>query len=312
MQPISAGSSSIVELMAMLQQLYHPESSSTASSSSSTASSTSSTSTVSTTDQNAGTATAVENSIAASGYLSSTALASGSLMALLESQSFDDASTTSITGSFSDATFDKWISTADSNHDGLISKTEFEAAVPSNVTTAQADALFASIDTAGTGTVTAAQLRAGLQSAVAAGPTAATPTGGTDRLFEALDTNGDGTVTEAEFEADAAGKLTQAQADAVFADLDIDGNGSLSATEFGFALGTQSAPVDANGDTVTSPFAASQTRALEILSSLPSSTTFDSGISGLLDTLGANGSSATSIQNSNDSLASLLGITTTG
>jgi Ca2+-binding EF-hand superfamily protein len=312
MQAISNSGSSIIQLMTMLQQLYHPDSSSTASSTSSTASSASTASTASTVDQNAATANAISNSIAASGFLAAGALSNASLMTLLQSQSFDDAATNRSTGQATDATYAKWAATADSNDNGLISKSEFEAAVPSNITAAQADQLFSSIDTQGTGSVTAAQLRQGLTAAIAAGPVAPAPTGGTNMLYAALDTNGDANITKAEFEQDRASGVTQDQADAVFAQLDGDGDGNLTPGEFGQALVGGSAASAAAGTTTTTPASSSAQRALDILSQLGSGDT--SGTNSLLDgaftsfvnILNANQQSASSIQNSGSSLASFL------
>lgn len=300
MQVSGTSGSSIIQLMTMLQQLYHADSSSTASSASST-------------DQNAATATAVGNSIAASGFLKAGALSNASLMTLLQSQSFDNAAGNRVTGTASDATYAQWASTADANDDGLISKAEFEAAVPSNVTQAQADQFFASIDTAGNGTVSAAQLRQGLAAAIAAGPVAAAPTGGTNRLFEALDTNGDGTITQAEFEQDRSSGVTQDQADAVFAKIDGDGDGTITPGEFAQALvGNSTTAASADAASSTSATQSSAQRALQILSQLSGNS--DSGSNGLLDgaftsfvnTLDANQQSANSIQNSTGNLASFL------
>lgn len=303
MQAISTSGSSITQLMTMLQQLYHQNSSSTASSSSSTTSSV---------DQNAATATAVSNSIAGSGFLASSALTNASLMALLQSQSFADAATNNSSGQSTDATFAKWTATADSDDNGLISKAEFEAAVPSNISATQADQLFATIDTQGTGSVTAAQLRQGLAAAIAAGPVAAAPSGGTNRLFEALDTNGDGNITQAEFEADRATGVTQAQADAVFAQLDLDGDGNLTPGEFGEALVGGSATAAAAGTTTTTAASSSAARALDILSGLGSGDTnganslLNGAFASFVGTLDANQQSAGSIQTSTSSLASFL------
>ena len=300
MDAISNNGSSITELMAMLQQLYHQSGSTTASSSSSSA-----------TDQNAATATAVANSIVGSGSLSASALSNASLMTLLQSQSFDDAVTTRTTGQITDATYAKWAGVADKNGDGTISKTEFEAAVPSNISAAQADQLFNSIDTKGTGSVTAAQLRQGLTAAIAAGPVAAAPTGGTNRLFQALDTDGDGNLTRAEFEKDAAGSITQDQADATFASLDPDGTGSINARQFGQAL-VDGGTASTSSTSGQSGASTSQARALDILSQLTSggTTTTQSLLNGdyasVLGTLDANQQSATSIQNSSSNLADFL------
>ena len=300
MDAISNNGSSITELMAMLQQLYHQSGSTTASSSSSSA-----------TDQNAATATAVANSIVGSGSLSASALSNASLMTLLQSQSFDDAVTTRTTGQITDATYAKWAGVADKNGDGTISKTEFEAAVPSNISAAQADQLFNSIDTKGTGSVTAAQLRQGLTAAIAAGPVAAAPAGGTNRLFQALDTNGDGNLTRAEFEKDAAGSITQDQADATFASLDPDGTGSINARQFGQAL-VDGGTTSTSSTSGQSGASTSQARALDILSQLTSggTTTTQSLLNGdyasVLGTLDANQQSATSIQNSSSNLADFL------
>lgn len=310
MDAVSNNGSSITDLMAMLRQLYHQSASTTASSSSS-----SSTSTV---DQNAATATGVANSIVGSGSLSGATLTGASLMTLLQSQSFGDAVTTQTTGQITDAAYAKWAAVADKNGDGTISKAEFEAAVPSNISAAQADQLFGSIDTKGTGSVTAAQLRQGLAAAIAAGPVAAAPTGGTNQLFEALDTDGDGTLTQAEFEKDAAGSITQDQADAVFAALDPDGTGSITARQFGQALvdggvASSSSSQSASGSSsFQTGSTASQTRALDILSELTSGGTTDTlsllngDASGFLGALDANQQSATSIQNSSSALADFL------
>lgn len=300
MDAISNNGSSITELMAMLQQLYHQSSSTTASSSSSSA-----------TDQNAATATAVANSIVGSGSLSASALSNASLMTLLQSQSFDDAVTTRTTGQITDATYAKWAGVADKNGDGTISKTEFEAAVPSNISAAQVDQLFNSIDTKGTGSVTAAQLRQGLTAAIAAGPVAAAPTGGTNRLFQALDTDGDGNLTRAEFEKDAAGSITQDQADATFASLDPDGTGSINARQFGQAL-VDGGTTSTSSTSGQSGASTSQARALDILSQLTSGGTattqslLNGDYASVLGTLDANQQSATSIQNSSSNLADFL------
>lgn len=300
MDAISNNGSSITELMAMLQQLYHQSGSTTASSSSSSA-----------TDQNAATATAVANSIVGSSSLSASALSNASLMTLLQSQSFDDAVTTRTTGQITDATYAKWAGVADKNGDGTISKTEFEAAVPSNISAAQADQLFNSIDTKGTGSVTAAQLRQGLTAAIAAGPVAAAPTGGTNRLFQALDTDGDGNLTRAEFEKDAAGSITQDQADATFASLDPDGTGSINARQFGQAL-VDGGTTSTSSTSGQSGASTSQARALDILSQLTSGGTattqslLNGDYASVLGTLDANQQSATSIQNSSSNLADFL------
>lgn len=300
MDAISNNGSSIAVLMAMLQQLYHQSGSTTASSSSSSA-----------TDQNAATATAVANSIVGSSSLSASALSNASLMTLLQSQSFDDAVTTRTTGQITDATYAKWAGVADKNGDGTISKTEFEAAVPSNISAAQADQLFNSIDTKGTGSVTAAQLRQGLTAAIAAGPVAAAPAGGTNRLFQALDTNGDGNLTRAEFEKDAAGSITQDQADATFASLDPDGTGSINARQFGQAL-VDGGTTSTSSTSEQSGASTSQARALDILSQLTSGGTattqslLNGDYASVLGTLDANQQSATSIQNSSSNLADFL------
>jgi Ca2+-binding EF-hand superfamily protein len=325
---IGNSGSSITELMAMLQQLYRSNSASTASSSSSSASTASSGSSASTTSQLAATATGVANSIAASSFLSSAPLSGDSLLTLLQTQSFNSASTSTVTGQVTDAAFAKWAATADSNDDGTISKSEFEAAVPSNITQAQADQLFNSIDTKGTGSVTAAQLRQGLTSAIAAGPTAPPPTGGTNRLFEALDTDGDGTITLKEFENDRASSVTQDQADATFAAFDLDGSGTLTPAEFGLALAEGSVTSASNSQTASAADAssvlgnwlngaggsASQAGALSILSQLPSGSTSDSNsisllngdVSNFVNILDTNQQSANSIQGSSSDLGDFL------
>jgi Ca2+-binding EF-hand superfamily protein len=70
-----------------------------------------------------------------------------------------------------------------------------------------------------------------------AGSTAETPVQALQDLFSQIDANGDGQISESEFEnALGAGGTNIAQADDVFAKLDKDGNGSISLGEMSSAL----------------------------------------------------------------------------
>lgn len=97
-----------------------------------------------------------------------------------------DADTTSADRAAArDAARQHFFDTIDSNHDGVISRTEYQAWV---------DARFAKLDPQGTGSVTAAQ--------VAASPaTAARVQKRAEAFVKRYDTSGTGTVTKADFEA---------------------------------------------------------------------------------------------------------------
>ena len=73
-----------------------------------------------------------------------------------------------------------------------------------------------------------------------AGTTSSTPTGPSDalqNLFNDIDGNGDGSITKSEFEnALGAGGTNTAAADKVFGELDSNGDGTVSLSELKLAL----------------------------------------------------------------------------
>jgi len=160
----------------------------------------------------------------------------------------------------------------DSNGDGSISKTELEQAVTAaGGTTQSADALYAQLDPDNTGSVSEQQFADGLGqllppppeppglTAAAGGDatqnTFGSATDGSDNgtagtspaqfaqnLFAQIDSNGDGSISKTELEqaVTAAGGTTQA-ADALYAQLDPDNTGSVSEQQFADALQPPSA-----------------------------------------------------------------------
>jgi Ca2+-binding EF-hand superfamily protein len=133
------------------------------------------------------------------------------------------------------------ISAMDTNGDGNISKQEFVAARPSDVSEDQASTLFASFDTSNTGSLTEAQLSEAMQSQ--GGPPTGTPPSDStlSSMFSSMDTDGNGSVSEAEFLAARPSDVSQDQATALFKSLDTAGTGSLTKDQLA-AMKTQTPP----------------------------------------------------------------------
>ncbi len=120
----------------------------------------------------------------------------------------------------------------DTDGDGLISKAEFVAGRPSDVTEDQAGTLFDSFDSESAGSLSVDSLTEAMsaqQSDRADGPPP--PSADDDQsasLLSDLDTNGDGLVSLEEFMAGKPDDVTESQASQLFALLDSSGTGSLS------------------------------------------------------------------------------------
>ncbi|WP_158025948.1 EF-hand domain-containing protein [Pararhizobium arenae] len=144
----------------------------------------------------------------------------------------------------------------DKNGDGTVSQDEFSTGRPSDVTAEQSATLFGSLNTSGTGALTYDEYVAGSESA--ADSTSAKLSGemmakildmlqqtqGTERpqppsssdMFADMDTDGDGSVTEAEFVAARPENVSEEQATDFFARLDSEGTGALSEEQFSAAM----------------------------------------------------------------------------
>lgn len=128
---------------------------------------------------------------------------------------------------------DEMFARMDTNSDGKIDATEFEASRPSSPngdTVELSDDLFAKIDTDGDGYMSKAEneaFSAKMEEAMK---------NRSDEMFAKMDTNGDGTVDATEFETFISQAPKQADneksSEDMFAEIDTNGDGSISKTEF--------------------------------------------------------------------------------
>lgn len=132
------------------------------------------------------------------------------------------------------------LSELDADGDGVLSKTEFLAGKPDDVTDDMATNLFNHLDADGDGSISAEEYDSGDPAANSAfAPPPPPPTdvvsdqtdeGSTDAL-DALDTNGDGEISEAEFLIGKPDDVTDEMAVNLFANFDSDGDGVISVDE---------------------------------------------------------------------------------
>ncbi|MBB4332223.1 EF-hand domain-containing protein [Rhizobium leguminosarum] len=136
------------------------------------------------------------------------------------------------------------MSLTDSDGDGYVSKAEFVAARPSDVSEDQAGTLFDSFDSEGSGSLSLDALTDAMsaqQSERAEGPPPPPPSDDDDlaSLLSDLDTDGDGLVSKAEFVASRPSDLSEEQAGTLFDSFDSEGSGSLSVDALTEAMSAQ-------------------------------------------------------------------------
>ncbi len=151
------------------------------------------------------------------------------LMALAMSQCSSTQSSDESGGG--DAALD--VASMDSDSDGLVSRSEFVDARPSDVTEDQAGVLFDSFDSESTGSLSVDALSEAMASRPS-GPGGPPPSDDSDddddpleALFETLDANGDGVATSDEFSAGMSSDTRDAQARELFDFLSGSSNGEM-------------------------------------------------------------------------------------
>ncbi|HWU62840.1 MAG TPA: EF-hand domain-containing protein [Ensifer sp.] len=149
----------------------------------------------------------------------------------------------------------------DTDGDGSVTEQEFLAAKPDDVSDDQAKALYDSIDTKGTGSITEDQLATSMQHGGAHGAgrmppppppsssdssssSSTTSSSDISDLFASLDTDGDGSVSASEFLAAKPDGMTDDMAKNLYDAIDTDGAGSISLDQMESFF--------SNGDTGTS------------------------------------------------------------
>jgi len=131
----------------------------------------------------------------------------------------------------------------DTNGDGSISKQEFVAARPSDVSENQATSLFDNFDSDGTGSLTEDQLAQAMSIKNQGGPIGGLGgSGDLSDLFTSMDTDGDGEVSEAEFLAAKPDDVSDDQATSLFESMDSSGSGSLTESQFETAMQAKGQP----------------------------------------------------------------------
>ncbi|MBY5425029.1 EF-hand domain-containing protein [Rhizobium leguminosarum] len=128
------------------------------------------------------------------------------------------------------------LSDLDTDGDGSISKDEFVAGRPFDVTEDQAGTLFDSFDSEGAGSLSVDALTEAMsaeQSQRSEGPPPPAEDDQSQSLLSDLDTNGDGLVTLDEFMAGKPEDVTESQASQLFSLLDTSDTGSLSVQSAG-------------------------------------------------------------------------------
>ena len=154
------------------------------------------------------------------------------LMSQLMSLTMNGLASQSGAGEQQDGGADMDVAQLDSDGDGYVSKAEFVAARPSDVSEDQAGTLFDSFDSEGSGSLSVDALTEAMSAQQSERPEGPPPSADDDQfasLLSDLDTDGDGLVTLDEFMAGKPDDVTESQASQLFSLLDTSGTGSLSA-----------------------------------------------------------------------------------
>ncbi|UIK22072.1 EF-hand domain-containing protein [Rhizobium leguminosarum] len=146
------------------------------------------------------------------------------LLSQLMTLSMNRFSDQSVSGEDEDGGEGMDVAQLDSDGDGYVSKAEFVAARPSDVTEDQANTLFGSFDSESTGSLSVDVLAEAMSAQQSQRP------GGDDlaSLLSDLDTDGDGSISKDEFVAGRPSDVTEDQAGTLFDSFDSEGAGSLS------------------------------------------------------------------------------------
>ncbi|MGR9138644.1 EF-hand domain-containing protein (plasmid) [Rhizobium leguminosarum] len=185
------------------------------------------------------------------------------LMSQLMSLTMNGLAGQSGSGEQQDGGADMDVAQLDSDGDGYVSKAEFVAARPSDVSEDQAGTLFDSFDGEGSGSLSVDALTEAMsaqQSERAEGPPPPPPSDDDDlaSLLSDLDTDGDGLVSKAEFVASRPSDVSEEQAGTLFDSFDSEGSGSLSVDALTEAMSAQQSerpegpPPSADDDQVAS------------------------------------------------------------
>ncbi|WSG76942.1 EF-hand domain-containing protein (plasmid) [Rhizobium beringeri] len=166
------------------------------------------------------------------------------LMSQLMSLTMNGIADQSASSEQQDGGADMDVAQLDSDGDGYVSKAEFVAARPSDVSEDQAGTLFDSFDSEGSGSLSVDALTEAMsaqQSERAEGPPPPPPSDDDDlaSLLSDLDTDGDGLVSKAEFVAGRPSDVSEEQAGTLFDSFDSEGSGSLSVDTLTEAMSAQ-------------------------------------------------------------------------
>jgi len=166
------------------------------------------------------------------------------LMSQLMSLTMNGLADQSASSEQQDGGADMDVAQLDSDGDGYVSKAEFVAARPSDVSEDQAGTLFDSFDSEGAGSLSVDALTEAMsaqQSERAEGPPPPPPSDDDDlaSLLSDLDTDGDGQVSKAEFVAGRPSDVSEEQAGTLFDSFDSEGSGSLSVDALTEAMSAQ-------------------------------------------------------------------------
>lgn len=154
--------------------------------------------------------------------------------------------------------YQQMFSKLDKDGSGTVSQDEFSTGRPKDVTEAQSATLFATLNSSGTGAMTYEEYVAGsedtqstsdkwsgemmammldiMQQSQGTEPPA--PPSSAD-MFADIDADGDGSVTQAEFVAARPDDVSEEEATAFFASLDAEGTGSLTEEQFSAGMEAQ-------------------------------------------------------------------------